>query len=219
MFKKVSGERIVAAIIDSIILSVVTAIPTAIYLFKDGLNGLEGVLNSMVDTTSIFGIDSTFLLISGIAGFALGFLYFVYIPYKWNGQTLGKKIMSIKAIDEFGNNPSLWKHTLRAIQVWDTYIALVFLPVMIFSSDIYTLVIGILSYVVSFLVFISFVLLLVKDDGRGIHDSIAGTYVVKTNIDMDKSFVEKTTQMGDWAEVDYNLDKKEKEETTDDWYE
>lgn len=218
-FKKVTGERIVAAIIDSIIVSIVSSIPTFYLLFKDGF---DAFVDNFVNSTTISGTSDLLstgnLVLTTLFAFLVGFIYFAYVPFKWNGQTLGKKIMSIKAIDEFGNNPTLGKHSVRAVQIWDVYVTVLFLPLIFAGINSYSLVVGLLSSGVSLLVFISFILMLAKDDGRGIHDSMAGTYVVKANIDLNQQFVEKTTQMGDWAEVDYDLDQNEKKQTKDDWY-
>lgn len=219
-FKKVTGERILAALVDSIIVGILSSIPTAIILFKDGFGAF---INSYIDSTTpgtdsvLFGID--YMLITALVGFAVGIIYFAYIPYKWNGQTLGKKMMSIKAIDEFGNNPTLGKHVLRAIQVWDTYLSVIALPLLIIGTTQYSVLIGVLGSGISLLVFISLIMMLAKDDGRGLHDSMAGSYVVKADIDLDRDFVEKTTQMGEWAEVDYDFDKTDTKDKKDDWYE
>ena len=220
MYKKVTGERVVAAIIDSIIVSIISSIPTAILLFKDGIGTFfDNYINSAVSgtTTALFG--NGFLILSAMIGFVIAFVYFAYVPYKWNGQTVGKKLMSVKAIDEFGNNPTLKKHTMRAVQAWDTYVAVITLPLLAAGVTTYSFVSAGIGGGVGLLVFISFIMLLVKDDGRGIHDSMAGTYVVKADIDLDKQFVEKTTQMGDWAEVDYDFDKTDSKDKKDDWYE
>jgi uncharacterized RDD family membrane protein YckC len=220
MYKKVTGERIVAAIIDSIIVSIITSIPTGLLMFRDGFDAfIDNFFTTSVGGETTFDLGIDFYIYSGIAGIVIGVLYFAYIPYKWNGQTLGKKMMSIKAIDEFGNNPTFGKHILRAIQVWDTYVAFLALPLLFVGVTSYTIVSGLIGGGVGLLVFISLIMLLAKDDGRGIHDSMAGTYIVKSDVDMDKQFVEKTTQMGEWAEVDYDFDKTESKDKKDDWYE
>lgn len=221
MYKKVTGERLVAAIVDSIILSILSGIPTAIYMFKDGFESfIDSISTQIVDTSSngnIFGNE--FLIFTSILGLVLSYIYFVYIPYKWHGQTLGKKMMSIKAIDEFGNNLSLWGHTLRGIQVWSAYVSVLVLPLLFVDYMTFSLALSLLSGGVSILFFVSLIMLLAKDDGRGIHDSLAGSYVVKTNIDLNQHFVEKTTKMGDWADVEFSTETELDKDKKDDWYE
>lgn len=220
-FKKVSGERLVAALVDSIIVSIVSGIPIAVYMFKDGLDGfLEQYMDSIVstgDVSNAYGV--WYFLIAVLSGLIVGYLYFAYLPSKMNGQTLGKKMMSIKAIDEFGNNPSLKQHSIRAVQVWGSYAGAICLPLLGVSLNAYSIVSGLLGTVVSIITFVAFIMILAKDDGRGIHDTMAGTYVVKADIDLDKDFVEKTTQMGDWADVEYKDSFGDEEDKKDDWYE
>lgn len=218
-FKKVTGERIVAALIDAFVSTVLVSIPTAYFMFKDGFEAfITNYSESIYDTTSTGDYGTTFIVASIVGSLIIGVLYFAVVPAKWNGQTLGKKIMSIKVIDEFGNNPGLGKHIIRAIQVWDAYVGLIVLPVIFVNAITYSLVSGLIGTLVSLVVFVSFIMMLSKDNGQGIHDSMAGTFVVKTNIDMEKEFIEKATALGDWAEVDYNLDKDSKDDSKDDWY-
>jgi uncharacterized RDD family membrane protein YckC len=219
-FKKVTGERIVAAIIDSIIVGIISSIPPMVFMFKDGFDAFvnqytESIISGTGDLSSY---GNMYFIVSIVGGLIIGYLYFAYMPYKMNGQTLGKKLMSIKAIDEFGNNPSLKQHSIRAVQIWDVYASAIALPLLLVSITTYSLVSGGLSSIAGLLTFVAFVMILSKDNGQGLHDSIAGTYVVKSDIDLDKEFVEKTTQMSEWAEVDYNMDKEEQNKK-DDWYE
>lgn len=90
--KKVTGERIGAAIIDMIIVGIVSILISVLVLVPQGFEGA-------VDTLLGAGIDESlepdssylmFLVISGVSELVLGVLYFVYVPYKMKGQTLGK---------------------------------------------------------------------------------------------------------------------------------
>lgn len=217
MYRKVNGERFVAAIIDAIILGIVVAVPTILYLFKDGL---EGMVDFMLGGTGFDGAGNIaysdeyyiFLAISTIIGLVLSVLYFVYMPYKMNGQTLGKKIMRIKAIDDFGNNPTFKQHFIRSVQNWSTYVESVFIVFIFVSVEAFGILTGLASSLVGLLAFVSYLMVLFKEDGRGLHDVWSGTRVVKSDIDLHKQFVEKTTQMSDWAEIEFEDEETEKEE-------
>lgn len=214
-FKKVSGERLVAAIIDSILVGILAIIPMVFFFISDGLEALSDVY--IDGAGGVQGGDgyNTFTSVSAIAGTVIGVIYFCYIPSIWNGQTLGKRIMNIKAIDEFGNNPTFKQHLIRGIQNWSSFASLVTLPLLYINLMLFSVFGGLLSSLASLLVFASFIMILVKEDGRGLHDMIANTYVVKADIDLDKAFVEKTTQMSEWADVNYG-DEETKED--DDWF-
>lgn len=217
MYKRVNGERFVAAILDGIVVSIVGMIPIIIYLFTAGWASIS---EYMVDGGGFLedeGWYNTFMLIAVLTETIIGVVYFVYMPFKMNGQTLGKRLMKIKAIDEFGNNPSLKQHFIRAIQNWGTYVTALTFFIFYINVTAYSLISGGLAGIVGILAFISYLMILIKEDGRGIHDLITETRVVKSDVDLNKMFVEKTTQMGEWAEVVGESGKTEKSE--DPWAE
>ena len=122
MNKKVSGDRSAAAIIDAVIIAILVIIPTILYLIPYGLDGyFELLLGESGDAFDVGNEYSNFLVFSTLSELLIGILYFVFIPYKMNGQTLGKKMLRIKAINEFGENPSLKQHFIRAVQNWSIY--------------------------------------------------------------------------------------------------
>lgn len=212
MYKRVNGERFVAAMIDAIIVSIIAAIPVVIYLFTYGLGD---IIDYMVTGSGFIEEESwylTFLIVTVVTDIVAGVIYFVYVPYKKNGQTLGKKIMSIKAIDEFGNNPSFKQHFIRAIQNWGMYISALTIGTIYISLTLFSVLSTALTSIVGIITFISYFMILIKEDGRGIHDLITDTRVVKADVDVNKEFVEKTTKMSDWAEVVGEEGKTEKSE-------
>lgn len=212
MYKRVNGERFVAAMIDAIIVSIVSIIPVIIFLFA---SGWESLVDYMVDGGGFLEEESwysTFLIIAVLTETVVGIIYFVYVPYKQNGQTFGKKIMKIKAIDEFGNNPSFKQHFIRAIQNWNTYVSALTFFIFYINVTMFTVISSSLGSMVGLVAFISYMMILIKEDGRGIHDLITDTRIVKSDIDLNKEFIEKTTQMSEWAEVVGEEGKSEKED-------
>ncbi len=212
MYKKVSGERFVAAMIDGIIVSIVSSIPVVIYLVAEGF---ESFINYYIDGGGMYEGETwylTFMLIAVVVETVIGVLYFVYMPYKMNGQTLGKKIMKIKAIDLFGNNPSFKQHFIRAIQNWSVYASAVTFFIIYIDIMVFSVVSGAVGSIVGLIAFISYIMILAKEDGRGLHDVWTDTRVVREDIDLNKEFVEKTTQMGEWATVVGEEGKSEDED-------
>ena len=211
MYKKVSGERFVASIIDGIIVSMVGSIPVLIYLLAEGW---ETLFDYYVDGSQAYEVESwylTFMLIAVVVETIVGILYFVYLPYKMNGQTLGKKIMKIKAIDEFGNNPSFKQHFVRAIQNWSVYATALTFFIIYIDLIVFSIVTSAVTSIVGLVAFASYIMILAKEDGRGLHDLWTDTRVVNMDVDINKEFVEKTTQMSDWATVvgEEGTDEKE----------
>lgn len=212
IYKKVTGERFVAALIDGFIVGIIATIPVVLYLMKDGFDAL---MMFYVEGSGILSDDSNykvFMLITISVETIIGVLYFVFLPFKMNGQTLGKRLMKIKAIDEFGSNPSFKQHFIRSIQNWGTYISVITLFVIYIDVTTYTVVTAVLGSIVGLVTFFAYVMIVVKDDGKGLHDLWADTRVVRVDIDINKEFIEKTTQMSEWATVVDEDGRSEKED-------
>lgn len=224
-FKKVSGERIVAALVDYVAIYIMGLIISFIPMIFLGFDGFIDMLfgSALEPSVGAGEMPEGFIIYTMITVYAqvvLGLVYFVVVPRLWNGQTVGKKLLKLKAINEYGENPSLWQHFVRAIQNWTTYYTALIGWVIMINYLAFTLL-SIGSFLVSILFLISFIMLLAREDGRGIHDMISGTYVIKADENLDKDFVETTAQMGDWIEVEDQDDqwdkKKEEKSDEDDW--
>lgn len=101
-------KRILARFIDIVIVSLIPAIITLIWYFID-----KKMINNWI---SLLVMILTNLLILGI--------YFLIIPWKFNGQTLGKKLCLIKL--SYENNQTI---TFKSILIRETF--LVFIPVIL----------------------------------------------------------------------------------------
>ncbi|MFK5883748.1 MAG: RDD family protein [Candidatus Izemoplasma sp.] len=202
MKRKVSGERIAAAIIDAIIVFIFVILATIPYLISFGLDGFfDLILGASSDLFDIDNDYANFIVFSILIELFIGILYFVYIPYKMNGQTLGKKMLRIKAINEFGENPSFKQHFVRAVQNWSLYATVPFVLLVHSNYLTYLIIVSILSNLIVLAVIVAFIMMLAREDGKGLHDLIANSLVVKVDYDINKGFIEKVTQMSDWAEV------------------
>lgn len=111
-------------------------------------------------------------------------LYFVVFQKFNNGQTLGKKIMGIKVVDESDNNPSIWKYLLRESFIYFMRIGCI-IPILInvialfITNELIYLQItlyGTLAFVV--IGIISLVMSISGKDNKAIHDIITHTKVV-----------------------------------------
>lgn len=136
------GIRLVAYIADIIIFSIIAWAISFIYLmiFPEPIDPLTG---EPTFGTSMWG---SFLL-----SFILGFIYFVWIPKRMNGQTFGKKLAHIKIVKANGEPLTLWTLFLREF-------------------------IG--KFLSTIILFIGYLMILGKNK-RGLHDYIAGTLVLR----------------------------------------
>ncbi len=95
---------------------------------------------------------------SGISGVAalisliISILYWIVLQHKLGGQTLGKKALGIKVIDAQGNVPSMMTLFLREV-------------------------VG--KMISSLILFIGFLMIIWDAKKQGLHDKIAGTFVIK----------------------------------------
>ena len=101
------GSRIVAIIIDLIILSLVVVI-IALPL------GLLAGLSAIGNPTQLFAARSAFFVAFMVLNVLVWLLYFTYFEGT-SGQTLGKKIMGIKVVKENGDQPSFMDALIRTI--------------------------------------------------------------------------------------------------------
>ena len=213
-YKKASGERVVAALVDYVVMYIVSLIISVVPLI---FIGFENFFDMILGGSMFDGEFGNFIYISSVIGLLLSIIYFVYMPFKMEGQTLGKKLMKLKAVNEYGENPSFIQHFFRAIQNWTVYYTALIGWVIVINYLVFS-VISMFSIVVSGVFLVSFIMMLAREDGRGLHDLLTGTYVVKTDENLNKEFAETTAQMGDWVEVEDKDDEwDKKKESNDEW--
>jgi uncharacterized RDD family membrane protein YckC len=105
-------------------------------------------------------------------------IYYVVLQVKWNGQTIGKKIMKLKVVSENGD--------LEVNQmIFRTFIAnfillnIISFVLMLFSpKSIYFYVVSSFEFIQYLITFISILMVMYSKKGLSIHDKIAHTMVV-----------------------------------------
>lgn len=137
-----AGRRLVAALLDSAISYAV--IMLLLMVLVGGTVAL--VPNSGTATSTSSGI---FVLIVYIV---LPVVYWIIIPAKMHGQTLGKKVIGIRVVNMSGQTPSMLVFFLREL-IGKTVSAIILM--------------------------IGYLMILWDGKKQGLHDKIAGTVVVK----------------------------------------
>ncbi len=116
-------------------------------------------------------------------------IYHVALEILMNGQSVGKKIMSLRVVDELGGKPSISQFIirwlLRVSDVWLLIILILFIQ-LFQSSDPVTIFIFILAF--GFLI-TDLVLVVSSKKGQRIGDILAHTILIRTNT---KSNIEET---------------------------
>lgn len=117
---------------------------------------------------------------SNILNVVLYIGYFIVFGYLNKGQTIGKKIMKIRVVNNSQESPSIWNMIVRSLFIYGIS-TLLFSVIFVNIFDIMTFTFGylIVTYVEAFLMIIAFFMILYKKDGRGLHDIIARTKVIE----------------------------------------
>ena len=120
------------------------------------------------------------ILQSGIS-VALTIAYFVVFQYMNKGQTIGKKLLKIKVVDKDTKEPiSISKGLLRSfivLSILSGTLCIIFL--YIFNKNNYLISYTTLLFLEGIFTLITTILVLYRKDGRGLHDMIANTIVIK----------------------------------------
>lgn len=113
------------------------------------------------------------------------FLYFVVFQKFNNGQTLGKKLMKIKVTNNNEESKvSLIKYLIRSLPMYFIYVGglipLIINSILVFilNENNYMNVTMIISYAFLIISIVSFVMINIRKDERGIQDLLANTKVI-----------------------------------------
>ena len=96
------------------------------------------------------------------------------------GQTLGKRILSIRVVDSETSKPTnIPKGLLRSMVILSIVSSIVSVALINVNKNTYTNIYLTAVEIESILTFISIIFVLYRKDGRGLHDMIANTKVIK----------------------------------------
>ncbi len=197
---KLKIKRFIAFIIDIFIVSIISEAlsnVSFINIYKDQYIETYGEYQEIYDEFSNENITleeynnkviyynyelSKLSIISNSIFIIIFIAYFVGANCLYEGQTLGKKLMNIKIVNENNKKVSAWIYLLRTILI--TGISgtfLLIISVLIFKEDLfYTLsyIICLLQYISQLIIGIS---IIVNKNGKGLHDWICKTKVIELN--------------------------------------
>lgn len=153
-------------------------------VYNDYMAGItEGNTNMQENITKLNDLSykvSKYSVPTTIINIFVSIVYFVLFAYLNKGQTIGKKILGIKVVDnKTGKNPSFIKVLLRGIILYGYVTSIVSTLILALASkSTYLSSYTYLSFVETTLLLLSFAFILFREDTRGLHDLIAGTKVV-----------------------------------------
>lgn len=201
MNKSNFGKRLMAYIIDVMIVSLIFSFLTIFIKDSSNLVNLNNELNTISEnylnqtitmSEYINQFSSTQYLINremflqNLFSVVLMMGYFIILPYYYNGQTLGKKLMKIKIVKEKGklgiNDLVLRGLIANGILVTLIELSLTFL----FKDTPYFISISIFDFIQFLLVIISTFMILYRKDKKSLHDLVCKTLVVDENVEVKK---------------------------------
>jgi len=116
--------------------------------------------------------------VDNIITIVVAFLYFVVLAYFLNGQTLGKKILSLKVVQEDGEKPTILQLTLRFLVLYGTIFSILnLIATGLFNKETFFIVYAVISMLMYALSIAIVATVLIRKDNRGVHDLIAKTKV------------------------------------------
>ena len=195
--KAMFSQRILAFLIDLVLISVITSfitvfVPvndTATKLYEEQNKVLEGYVegtvsmeeyvNQMVDLS--YDISKQTVIVS-IVTIVISLLYYVVYPCYNNGQTLGKKLMKIKIkkIDE--SDLSMNDLLIRGMVNNSILVNIVNVIFVLFlSKNIFLSASSLVSVIQYLVLIISLIMIAFTRNSRGLHDLAAKTEVVQAD--------------------------------------
>lgn len=189
-------KRMSAYILDVLIFSLIFGIFTMIVPESNNVTVLnsqlsdlsEKILNNEITTSIYFNqyagiihnLDKE-LFLSNLFNFVLMIGYFAILPFYYNGQTLGKKIMKIKLVKDNGEL-TMNDLLIRNIVINGFLFSLIGFALIFLVNDLtYFTITSILCFIEILLVIISVFMILYRHDKKGLHDLWCKTSVIEEN--------------------------------------
>lgn len=108
--------------------------------------------------------------------------YFVGFGYLNKGQTIGKKLFGIRVVNKTGKPVTLKQIALRSLFIYSLFSAIInIILVFIIGRESYYITSTIFTMIDTILILVTVILILFREDKRGLHDIIASNKVIKEN--------------------------------------
>ena len=192
--KAMFSQRVLAFLIDLVLLSMITSLitmfipvnDTATKLYEEQNRVLEGYVegtvsmeeyvNQMVDIS--YDISRQTVIVS-IVTIVISILYYVVYPCYNNGQTLGKKLMKIKIKKTDDTDLSMNDLLIRGMINNSILVNIISIILVLFlSKDLYLSTSSLLNIIQYLVLIISLIMIAFTKNAQGLHDKVCKTEVV-----------------------------------------
>lgn len=187
-------DRLTAYIIDIFIISLITSIictslPTNNKELEKDLNILqEEVLSNKItyeqfvdEYQDLFYKNKKDTMAQSAITLTITIAYFVVFQYMNKGQTIGKKLLHIKIVDNTTEKPlSIFKGLIRSLLIWNILSGtLGIVLIYILNEKSYITSYLVITSIESIFIFITAMYTLYRKDNRGLHDIMINSKVIK----------------------------------------
>lgn len=191
-------QRLIAYILDMVIVSLFISLISQPFVDVKTMNKFEKEETQIFEKYSKGDIDmKTYLyqsmdinyqiarnngVISLISMVTIA-LYFVVYQFYNNGQTIGKKIMNIQIVKDDRTSLSIDDLIYRSFIINSLIFDMLTFSLMIFATrDVYFYGSMLFESIQYIILLITFFMVVLRKDGRGLHDLVAKTIVIKKEI-------------------------------------
>ena len=186
-------DRLTAYIIDVIIISLITSIiftsiPTNNKELEKQLSSLQDeVLSNNItyeefvdEYQDLYYKNKKDTMTQSAITLTITIAYFVIFQYMNKGQTIGKKILHLRVVDNNTEKPlSIFKGLIRSLLIWNILSGtLGIVLIYILNKESYITSNLIISSLESIFIFITAMFTLYRKDNRGLHDIIINSKVI-----------------------------------------
>lgn len=194
MKKATFTSRLLAYFLDSIIVLLLSSIVATGFtskklesleedleqLITDYTNGevtMEEYLDQAQELT--YDIEKNSVTINCIQ-VAISAAYFIVFAFLNKGQTLGKKLMKLKVVNNEDKEPTLLQMTIRTSitnQILPNI--LIIILILVLSKNTFMSIYSIITMITYIFIIASSIIILYRNDKLGLHDILSKTKVVK----------------------------------------
>lgn len=186
-------DRLTAYIIDVIIISLITSIiftsiPTNNKELEKQLSSLQDeVLSNNItyeefvdEYQDLYYKNKKDTMTQSAITLTITIAYFVIFQYMNKGQTIGKKILHLRVVDNNTEKPlSIFKGLIRSLLIWNILSGtLGIVLIYILNKESYITSYLFISSIESIFIFITAMFTLYRKDNRGLHDIIINSKVI-----------------------------------------
>lgn len=186
-------KRFLAYMVDAIVVSLIFSIitmeidNTKVDILNDQLLDVEksyinqeiGPMDAIDEMASIYYDIESSRVVTNVIYTLLLIGYFVVFQYMNKGQTLGKKLLKIRVVEN-NYNPSLLAMIIRTLFINQIFVNIILiLLVFVIKDSKFFMACELLSLLNTLFVFISCIMILYRKDKLGLHDMLSKTSVVE----------------------------------------